>query len=182
MHKGGNQISRRQNSGWLNSDSGKPGKVFKSYQNRCSSRTRIPTPNHVETQNAALRRRNSAFRRRTNTYAKKCKAGLQRTLDVHPIIFVRPHWTTGKVPAVALAIIALCQCPLEGLLDATFFQVTTQCEAFLAELARIGPEPLLGVGKGVCAVSGCSSLRSSPGRSCTIWDFGTGLTSFDRLK
>lgn len=67
--------------------------------------------NHVEAQNAALRRRNSAFRRRTNTYAK-CKEGLQRTLDVHQIIhnFVRSHWTTGEVPAVALGVIkgALC--------------------------------------------------------------------------
>ena len=67
--------------------------------------------NHVEAQNAALRRRNSAFRRRTNTYAKG-KEGLQRTLDVHQIIhnFVRQHWTTGAVPAVALGIIeeALC--------------------------------------------------------------------------
>jgi transposase-like protein len=72
--------------------------------------------NHVEAQNAALRRRNSAFRRRANTYAK-CKAGLQRTLDVHQIIhnFVRRHWTTGKVPAVVLGVIedALC---LEDLL------------------------------------------------------------------
>ena len=61
--------------------------------------------NHVEAQNAALRRRNSAFRRRTNTYAK-CLQGLQRTLDVHQIIhnFVRRHWTTGAVPAVALGI------------------------------------------------------------------------------
>ncbi len=72
--------------------------------------------NHIEAQNAALRRRNSAFRRRTNTYAK-CKAGLQRTLDVHQIIhnFIRRHWTTGTVPAVALGILedALC---LEDLL------------------------------------------------------------------
>lgn len=72
--------------------------------------------NHVEAQNAATRRRNSAFRRRTNTYAKN-KAGLQRTLDVHQIIhnFTRPHWTTGKVPAVALGMTkdALC---LESLL------------------------------------------------------------------
>ena len=61
--------------------------------------------NHVEAQNAALRRKNSAFRRRTNTYAKS-KEGLQRTLDVHLIIhnFVRRHWTTGVVPAVALGI------------------------------------------------------------------------------
>ena len=62
--------------------------------------------NHVEAQNAALRRRNSAFRRCTNTYAK-CKEGLQRTLDVHQIIhnFVRCHWTTKEVPAVTLGVI-----------------------------------------------------------------------------
>jgi hypothetical protein len=63
--------------------------------------------NHLEAQNASTRRRNSAFRRRTNTYAKTT-GGLQRTLDVHQIIhnFVRPHWTTGVVPAVALGIIS----------------------------------------------------------------------------
>jgi len=62
--------------------------------------------NHVEAQNAAMRRRNSAFRRCTNTYAK-CKEGLQRTLDVHQIIhnFVRRHWTTKEVPAVALGVL-----------------------------------------------------------------------------
>ncbi|MDQ7003055.1 MAG: hypothetical protein Q9N02_10295, partial [Ghiorsea sp.] len=62
--------------------------------------------NRLEAQNAALRRRNSAFRRRTNTYAKNTDA-LQRTLDVHQIIhnFSRAHWTTGKVPAVAMGII-----------------------------------------------------------------------------
>ncbi|MCK5831761.1 MAG: IS1 family transposase, partial [Methylococcales bacterium] len=43
---------------------------------------------------------------RTNTYAKSSK-GLQRTLDTHQIIhnFVRPHWTAGKVPAVALGVL-----------------------------------------------------------------------------
>ncbi len=61
--------------------------------------------NRLEGQNAATRRRNSAFRRRTNTAAKSGD-GLQRTLDVHPVInnFVRPHWTTGVVPAVKLGI------------------------------------------------------------------------------
>jgi len=61
--------------------------------------------NHLEGHNAALRRRNSAFRRRTNTYAKNTDA-LQRTLDVHLLQhnFVRPHWTTGEVPAVRLGI------------------------------------------------------------------------------
>ena len=38
--------------------------------------------NHKEAQNAAYRRKNSAYRRKTNTYAK-CKAGLQRTLDLY---------------------------------------------------------------------------------------------------
>lgn len=62
--------------------------------------------NHLEAFNASLRRRNSAFRRRTNTYAKDSVA-LQRTLDVHWLIhnFVRPHFTTGIVPAVALGIL-----------------------------------------------------------------------------
>lgn len=61
--------------------------------------------NHIEAQNAALRRRNSAFRRSTNTYAKD-KEALQRTLDVHQIIhnFVRKHWTTGVVPSVAFGL------------------------------------------------------------------------------
>lgn len=63
--------------------------------------------NHLEAQNASTRRRNSTFRRRTNTYAKS-KKGLQRTLDVQQIIhnFIRPHWTTGLVPAVALGIMS----------------------------------------------------------------------------
>jgi len=76
--------------------------------------------NHVEAQNAALRRRNSAFRRRTNTYAK-CREGLQRTLDVHQIIhnFVREHWTTGIVPAVALGVIKEALC-LETMLTSRF--------------------------------------------------------------
>ena len=76
--------------------------------------------NHVEAQNAALRRRNSAFRRCSNTYAK-CKEGLQRTLDVHQIIhnFVRSHWTTGEVPAVALGVITGAL-GLEDILTARF--------------------------------------------------------------
>lgn len=55
--------------------------------------------NHLEAHNAALRRR------RTNTYAKNTDA-LQRTLDAHLLQhnFVRPHWTTGEVPAVRLGI------------------------------------------------------------------------------
>lgn len=62
--------------------------------------------NHAEGFNASLRRRNSAYRRKTNTYAKK-KNGLQRTLDVFWIIhnFIRKHFTTQKVPAVALGIL-----------------------------------------------------------------------------
>nr|WP_319392605.1 IS1 family transposase [uncultured Desulfobacter sp.] len=73
--------------------------------------------NHLEAQNAAIRRKNSTFRRKTNTYAKTIK-GLQRTLDVHQIIhnYVRPHWTTREVPAVALGILAK-PLSLEGILS-----------------------------------------------------------------
>ena len=76
--------------------------------------------NHVEAHNAALRRKNSAFRRRCNTYAKS-KIALQRTLDVHLIIhnFVRAHWGTGLVPAVALGIFAAPLC-LEDILTLRF--------------------------------------------------------------
>jgi transposase-like protein len=76
--------------------------------------------NHLEAYNAALRRRNSAFRRRTNTYAK-LKTALQRTLDVHQIIhnFVRIHWTTGQVPAVALGIL-MAPLSLEDILTQRF--------------------------------------------------------------
>jgi hypothetical protein len=61
---------------------------------------------HVEAFNAALRRRCAAYRRRTNTYAKK-QTRLQQRLDVYWIIhnFVRPHFTTRQVPAVALGIL-----------------------------------------------------------------------------
>jgi hypothetical protein len=62
--------------------------------------------NHTEGQNAVIRRKNSAFRRRTNTYAKNEDA-LQRTLDIQWIVhnFVRVHFTTKKVPAVAIGIL-----------------------------------------------------------------------------
>jgi hypothetical protein len=62
--------------------------------------------NHVEAFNAALRRRNAAFRRRMNTYAKT-PWDLQRTLNLHWLIhnFVRIHFTTHKVPAVAIGIL-----------------------------------------------------------------------------
>jgi hypothetical protein len=64
--------------------------------------------NHVEAFNAALRRRNSAFRRKTNTYAKT-QWDLQRTLNLHWLIhnFVRRHFTTQKVPAVAIGILEI---------------------------------------------------------------------------
>ena len=62
--------------------------------------------NHVEAFNASMRRRNSACRRKTNTYAKS-KNGLQRTLDILWIVhnFIRKHFTTKQVPAVALGIL-----------------------------------------------------------------------------
>jgi hypothetical protein len=62
--------------------------------------------NHAEAFFSALRRRCSAYRRRTNTYAKSTH-GLQRILNVYWVIhnFVRAHFTTKQIPAVALGII-----------------------------------------------------------------------------
>jgi transposase-like protein len=62
--------------------------------------------NHLEAFWSALRRKCSAFRRRTNTYAKS-KGGLQRILRVYWVIhnFVRKHFTTKEVPAVALGVL-----------------------------------------------------------------------------
>jgi hypothetical protein len=62
--------------------------------------------NHLEAFNSALRRRLACYRRRTNTYAK-AQAKLQLRLDVHWILhdFVRRHFTTKQVPAVALGIL-----------------------------------------------------------------------------
>lgn len=75
--------------------------------------------NHIEANNAAMRRRNSAFRRRTNMYAKTVP-GLQRTLDVYWVIhnFVRKHWTTGEVPAVAMGVL----CSPSGIEDILLMQ------------------------------------------------------------
>jgi hypothetical protein len=62
--------------------------------------------NHLEAFKASLRRRCAAYRRKTNTYARK-KKRLQQRLDVYWILhnFVRVHFTTQHVPAVALGII-----------------------------------------------------------------------------
>lgn len=62
--------------------------------------------NHVEAFWSALRRKCSAFRRRTNTYAKS-EGGLRRILRVYWVMhnFVRRHFTTREVPAVALGVL-----------------------------------------------------------------------------
>lgn len=62
--------------------------------------------NHLEGFNAGLRRKLACYRRRTNTYAKQTDT-LQIRLDVHWGLhnFVRPHFTTRQVPAVALGIV-----------------------------------------------------------------------------
>jgi len=62
--------------------------------------------NHLEGFNAGLRRKLACYRRRTNTYAKQAQ-DLQTRLDVHWVLhnFVRPHFTTKHVPAVALGIL-----------------------------------------------------------------------------
>jgi len=64
-------------------------------------------PHHAEAFFSALRRKCAAFRRRTNTYAKSSR-GLQRLLDVYWVIhnFLRVHFTTQEVPAVALGVIS----------------------------------------------------------------------------
>jgi transposase-like protein/IS1 family transposase len=62
--------------------------------------------NHLEGFNAGMRRKLACYRRRTNTYAKQDET-LQTRLDVHWVLhnFVRPHFTTRLVPAVALGIL-----------------------------------------------------------------------------
>lgn len=62
--------------------------------------------NHLEAFHSALRRILACYRRRTNTYAKQSKA-LQRRLDAYWVLhnFVREHFTTKQVPAVALGIL-----------------------------------------------------------------------------
>ena len=62
--------------------------------------------NHLEAFNTSLRRRCAAYRRRTNTYAKN-QARLQERLDVYWMVhnFVRVHFTTRQVPAVALGVL-----------------------------------------------------------------------------
>jgi hypothetical protein len=60
----------------------------------------------LEAFNSALRRILACYRRRTNTYAKHPRA-LQRRLDAYWVLhnFVRVHFTTQQVPAVALGIL-----------------------------------------------------------------------------
>ena len=96
------------------SQSHRRGRKRPKYEAPCSEHPETPQTlsnpeihaNHVEALNASLWRRNSAYRRKTNTYAKK-KTGLQRTLDVFWIVhnFIRKHFTTQQVPAVALGIL-----------------------------------------------------------------------------
>jgi len=62
--------------------------------------------NHAEAFLSALRRNCATFRRKTNMYAKSTK-GLQRLLYVYWVghNFLRAHFTTGEVPAVALGVL-----------------------------------------------------------------------------
>ena len=62
--------------------------------------------NHLEAFNSALRRRMACYRRRTNTYAKEQPA-LQIRLDAYWVLhnFIRPHFTTKLIPAVALGVL-----------------------------------------------------------------------------
>src|SRR5262245_31510685 len=62
--------------------------------------------NQLEAFYTSLRRRCAAYRRRTNMYAKNT-GRLQERVDVYWIVhnFVRVHFTTRRVPAVALGIL-----------------------------------------------------------------------------
>jgi len=62
--------------------------------------------NHAEAFFSALRRKCATFRRKTNMYAKSTR-GLQRLLRVYWVVhnFLRVHFTTREVPAVALGIL-----------------------------------------------------------------------------
>ena len=62
--------------------------------------------NHAEAFLSALRRKCATFRRKTNMYAKSTK-GLQRLLRVYWVVhnFLRVHFTTREVPAVALGLL-----------------------------------------------------------------------------
>ena len=78
--------------------------------------------NHAEALNSSIRRRNSTYRRKSNTYAIS-KTDLQRTLDIYWVAhnFIRKHFTTKQVPAVALGILD------EGLSWAQVFLVRKSC-------------------------------------------------------
>lgn len=62
--------------------------------------------NHAEAFWSALRRSCATFRRKTNMYAKSIPS-LQRLLHVYWVVhnFIRLHFTTREVPAVALGVI-----------------------------------------------------------------------------
>ena len=62
--------------------------------------------NHAEAFWSALRRKCATFRRKTNMYAKSTP-GSQRLLYVYWVVhnFIRVHFTTREVPAVALGVI-----------------------------------------------------------------------------
>jgi transposase-like protein/IS1 family transposase len=103
--------ARLKNKG---SQSHRRGRKRPKYEAPCSEHPDTPQQlsnpevhaNHVEAFNGSLRRRNSAYRRKTNTYSKTT-TGLQRTLDIFWIVhnFICKHFTTKKVPAVALGIL-----------------------------------------------------------------------------
>jgi hypothetical protein len=62
--------------------------------------------NHLEAFHTSLRRRCAAYRRRPDMYAKHT-GRLQERVDVYWMVhtFVRGHFTTRQVPAVALGIL-----------------------------------------------------------------------------
>ena len=92
----------------------KKGRKRPKYQNPCREHPETARPiaetdiqaHHTEAFWSALRRKCATFRRKTNMYAKATK-GLQRLLRVYWVVhnFLRVHFTTREVPAVALGIL-----------------------------------------------------------------------------
>lgn len=102
---------RRKNKG---SQAHKKGRKRPKYQSPWREHPETARPiaetdihaNHAEAFFSSLRRKCATFRRKTNTYAKSTK-GLQRLLGVYWVVhnFLRVHFTTREVPAVALGLL-----------------------------------------------------------------------------
>jgi hypothetical protein len=85
---------------------GNEGHLIQRVNRYVSALGKCTVVNHAEAFFSALRRKCATFRRKTNMYAKSTQ-GLQRLLRVYWVVhnFLRVHFTTREVPAVALGIL-----------------------------------------------------------------------------